>query len=146
MPSSHCVCYTDFIYFYSFQPGAEKVVVSLFVYMALDPHSDGRLIPDIKSNKINSITGWTEDLGDFKMTFPKTGNAAKVSNYLVSYAPSHSVLKEVLMQGIQIKKWGVENYQYLALGGWIVPSDATGPNYIVHQVLDIRILFDVIVG
>ena len=77
--------------------------------------------------------GYTEQLGQFKFSFPKAANVKK-TNYLVAYSPTHSALKDVMMQGMRPMPWGKDNLQYLGLGGRMVPHDVGGPNFIVHQV------------
>ena len=126
---------------FAFQPGAENLVMSLFFYMALDPQGSGSLKPKINKGRLSTIHGFSEELGNFELLFPKAGTNLKKSDYLVTYAPSHNSLMEALIDGIQIKPWDSENHQYLALGGHHVPQQYAqlAPNYIVHQVSNINL-------
>ncbi len=79
------------------QPGAEKAIVSLFWYMALD---DGRLQQEVVKNRLVSISGFTEELGHFTMSFPRSANVKK-SNHLITIAPGLHQLKEKMMEGFR---------------------------------------------
>lgn len=81
-----------------FQPGAENAIVSLFWYMALD--GSGHLTPEVARNRLVSISGYTEELGYFRMSFPKSTNVKK-SNHLITVVPGLHQLKEKMMEGFR---------------------------------------------
>ena len=66
--------------------------------MALD--GQGHLNAEVVKNRLVSISGFTEELGYFRMTFPKSPNVKK-SNHLITIAPGLHQLKEKMMEGFR---------------------------------------------
>ena len=73
-------------------------MVSLFWYMALD--GQGHLDAEVVKNRLLSVSGFTEELGYFRMSFPKSPNVKK-SNHLITVAPGLDQLKERMMEGFR---------------------------------------------
>lgn len=80
------------------RPGQEKVVVSLFVYMATD--GQGQIAANLASDRVAGIRGRSDDLGSFQLIFPKLDKSVKY-NYLVGYSPGLDQLKDALMNGLR---------------------------------------------
>ncbi len=66
--------------------------------MALD--GQGLLDPEVGKNRLNAISGYTEELGHFRLSFPKAENTKK-SNHLITVAPGLHQLKEKMMEGFR---------------------------------------------
>ena len=66
----------------------QQGVVSLMFYMALD--GQGSLQPHVEGDHLKSISGYSEELGQFRMIFPKYVNKTHPTrlkyHHLVSYA------------------------------------------------------------
>ncbi|KAH3787199.1 mannosyl-oligosaccharide glucosidase-like [Dreissena polymorpha] len=111
-------------------------LVSLMFYVALD--DQGQLQPVLAKNspRINAINGYTQDLGHFKLTFPKSTGSTLRHNYLITLAPGVNKLKEALIKGIKVEAWDkARKVPFFVLGGDQVSSDAeSGPNFMVHQI------------
>ena len=66
--------------------------------MALD--GQGHLDAEVLKNRLISISGFTEELGYFKMSFPKSPNVKK-SNHLVTIVQGIHRLKDKMMEGFR---------------------------------------------
>ena len=103
--------------------------------MALD--KQGQLEPEVHNGRLDAILGSSEELGDFRLLFPKQSKNIKVkSHYLSTYADNLSQLKDVLFNGARMAPWQKgAGLDYIVLGGRVMPKDAQAePNFIVHQV------------
>jgi mannosyl-oligosaccharide glucosidase len=106
-------------------------------YTALD--GQGQIEPVLSKNgqRLNAINGYSEELGYFKLSFPKSKSETTYRhNYLLTYAPGLDKLKESIMNGIRVEAWDkARKVPYFVLGGRQVPRDAEGgANFLVHQV------------
>ncbi|KAL3863051.1 hypothetical protein ACJMK2_004833 [Sinanodonta woodiana] len=111
-------------------------VVSFMFYVALD--GQGTLEPVLAKNGkyLTSVRGTSQELGSFELFFPKSKtDSSPRHSYLITYAPQIDKLKEVLLSGMKVDAWDKARTKiYFTLGGRLVPRDAPGPNYVVHQV------------
>ena len=64
-------------------------------YMALD--GVGNIKADVSRDYLRSIHGYSPELGNFKMTFPKKSYKKSHYNYLVSHVSSLDKIKDVCM-------------------------------------------------
>ncbi|XP_052773711.1 mannosyl-oligosaccharide glucosidase-like [Mya arenaria] len=112
-------------------------LVSLMFYVALD--GSGHVEPVISKNgqRINSINGYSPELGHYRLSFPKsTSNSTHKHNYLITHATGLDKLKEAMMNGIRVEAWDKSRrVPYFVLGGRQVPIDVEdGSNFVVFQV------------
>ncbi|KAK6185793.1 hypothetical protein SNE40_007946 [Patella caerulea] len=123
------------------------IFVSLMFYIALD--GQGSLDPVASKNRLTEINGHTEELGNFRMSFPKASAKSPKYHHLVTYTQSIEKLKEVMMGNIRVDAWDkARTMPYFILGGRMVPRDSPGgPNYAVHQItaqlpIEMEVLFE----
>lgn len=103
-------------------------------YVALD--GQGSLTPSIMKNKMDSIDGQSQELGNFKLSFPKAkdGKGTKY-HHLISYASRLDRLKDLLQNSLRTDSFNKERtIPFFALAGRLVPRDSPDPNFMVHQV------------
>lgn len=106
-------------------------------YTALDGQGQMEPVLSKTGQRLNIIKGYSEELGFFKLTFPKSRSTTTYRhNYLYTYAPSLNKLKEALMNGIKVEAWDkARKIPYFILGGRQIPRDAEGgANLLVYQV------------
>jgi len=103
-------------------------------YAALD--GQGTLLPDMAVSRLSGIRGKSEELGNFRLLFPKIKTKQPIRyDHLVTYAPRLDRLKETVINAMRVEAWDKERTKaYFALGGRLVPRDSPGPNMIMHQV------------
>lgn len=112
------------------------MVISLLFYVALDGQGSLKLKMGGR-DRLAGIYGYTEELGEFTLTFPKVKTKSPVKyNHLVSYAKSLDQLKEITTNSMKVEAWDKERKMpYFALGGRLVPRDSPGgPNFMIYQV------------
>ena len=112
-------------------------LVSLMFYVALDGQGQIEPILSKSGQHIKAVNGYTEDLGHFKLIFPKSSsNTTHKYNYLLTYSPSLDKLKDAMMNGIRVDAWDkARKVPYFVLGGRQVPREAEGQaNFAVFQV------------
>ncbi|ESO96854.1 hypothetical protein LOTGIDRAFT_214385 [Lottia gigantea] len=125
---------------------ASPTYVSLMFYMALD--GQGKVDTEMVKNRVSGINGYSEELGNFKISFPKVSTKGAKYNHLVTHTTKLDKLKDVMMETIKIEAWDkARTMPYFILGGRSVPRDSGGPNYIVHQVtaqlpLEMEVIFE----
>lgn len=125
------------IYLCYFQDPNRASLVSLMFYVALDGQGQIEPILSKSGQRITAVNGYSEDLGHFKLTFPKSDSAVTQRyNYLLTHSPSLDKLKDALMSGIRVDAWDkARKVPYFILGGRQVPREAEGrANFIVFQV------------
>lgn len=113
----------------------KPVVLSLMYYVALD--GQGRLEPEMSRNRLSAVRGYSEELGDFTLNFPKSKTKAQAKySHLITYTSRLDQLKEVVSNAMKVDAWDKQRTQpYFVLGGRLVPRDSPGgPNFMVQQV------------
>ncbi|CAG2190003.1 MOGS [Mytilus edulis] len=127
---------------------AKETVVSLMFYVALD--GQGTLQQDLVKKRLSAVTGSSEELGDFSLSFSKQKgpNSAKY-NHLISYVSRLDKITDLVKNAFQVKAWDKEHtLPFFALGGRLVPRESPGgPNMMVYQVTvqvpsEIEIVFE----
>lgn len=106
-------------------------------YAALDDQGQLEPIVSKTGSRLNSINGFSDELGYYKLGFPKSkSNTTYRHNYLITYAPGLDKLKEAIMNGIKVEAWDrARKVPYFTLGGKQVSRDAEGlANFLVYQV------------
>lgn len=86
--------------------------------------------------RLTSISGYSEELGNFEVIFPKTKAKLQKHNYLISYLPRLDKINDVVLNGMKVDAWDSARTQpYFTLGGRLVGRDSPSPpNFMVHQV------------
>lgn len=111
-------------------------LVSLLFYAALD--GQGQLSPILakSSKRLNGISGFADELGHFRLTFPKSvSNTSYRHSFLVTFSPGLDNIKEAVTNGIGVEAWDqARKVPYFVLGGHQVPKDMHEPNLVVFQV------------
>lgn len=116
------------------KPGGEKVVVSLFVYMASDGH--GQVAANLANGRVAAIRGRSEDLGSFQLVFPKLDKTIKY-HYMVGYIPSLDKAKDAVIDGLKYYQVATDSEaKFAGLMGLKLPDGMpeSQANLIVSQV------------
>ena len=108
-------------------------MVSGLFYVALN--GQGSVQPVLSHDVLTEIIVASEELGSFKLKFPKAATEKQKSSYLISYAPNLVNLTDIVKSSMHQKAWDNANTtHYLSLGGRVVPRHAQGVNFIVKEV------------
>lgn len=120
------------------QENAKQLPISLFVYIALD--GDGQLMAEVDVDRLSSVIGHSQSLGDFRLIFPKSLSILRY-NYLISYTPSLDKIQDTLMKALSLFTMRNKNKnslleQYIGLSGRAMPEGMpeSRANLIVYQV------------
>lgn len=120
-----------------FQDPSRQRLVSLMFYTALDGQGQIEPILSKAGTRLNAVHGYSEELGHFKLSFPKSpSNTTYRHSYLATYSPGLDKLKDSVMNGIRVDAWERSRQTpYFVLGGRQVPKDADGKiNFLMYQV------------
>ena len=121
------------------------MVVSLMFYMALE--DKGQIEASATKKRLTGIRGFTPELGQFELKFPKSVSSGQKFHHLVTHAGRLDELKDVLLKSMSLDNWDKNSkLPYFVFNGRYVPKD-TSPNYIVHQVtavlpLQMEVIFE----
>jgi mannosyl-oligosaccharide glucosidase len=117
-------------------------------YVALD--GQGSIHQQVNKNRLVAVTGTTDQLGDFKVSFSKQKgpNSAKY-NHLISYVSRLDKITDLVKNSFQVKAWDkAHTLPFFALGGRLVPKESPGgPNMMIYQATvqipsEIEIVFE----
>ncbi|XP_078588118.1 mannosyl-oligosaccharide glucosidase-like [Branchiostoma floridae x Branchiostoma japonicum] len=119
--------------------------VSFLFYAATD--GQGTIQPVLENNRLVAITGQTEELGKFRMSFPKVSRKNITYHHLVSYSPRLDLLKSSVEHGMRRLLFNKTRIQYGLAGDLIKRSNMPDlkANVLVHQVtLEVPCVLEVV--
>lgn len=151
-------------FFYSFSRHASKLViylfqlaeldgkvVTLFFYLTMDDNGKGLLEPvrmldtmdaseleggdTAKYLGLSAVHGYTEKLGDFRVSFHHTDSVIHTA-YLSTSLNSPHLVKEALQSGLRLMEDKKTKARHISLAGQLFAKEDTArqPNLVVHQV------------
>lgn len=115
-------------------------------YVALD--EEGSVQPTLTRNVLTSVSGYSHELGDFVLHFPKVKASSQKVGHLITYAPSLAHLTNVVKSSMRVEAWDkARTMPYFTLVGHVVPKDSPGPNFVVKEVtavlpLEMEVVFE----
>ena len=59
----------------------------------------------VKNGRLSDVHGMSEELGDFRLIFPKSSKESAKFNHMVTYANDLKQLKDHVMQGFSLQNW-----------------------------------------